>query len=188
MTSDSTWKSLAFSRKMTILNKSAVVALCSCRNVDFRLEMRPDSFRSGVTDKNGRARIVTYSGSHQSSSCDKPTTSHSQYQEQQSAIAKNECNFSPAESMTTMSAHLGPSKISGNGLFASRDFAAGEAVLLLSRPLVQALDTKRLGDTCANCLAWTAKSNFGDRGSAAQSASGVKACLGCHTLQYCSRV
>lgn len=86
-----------------------------------------------------------------------------------------------------MDTYIASSSVAGNGLFAGRDFVAGEAVFSTSRPLVAALDNKRLSDTCANCFVWTAKSDIGDLGSD-KGRDGVKACLGCRTLSYCSKV
>lgn len=86
-----------------------------------------------------------------------------------------------------MAAYKSASSVAGSGLFAGRDFQAGEAAFLTARPFVTALDTKRLSDTCANCFVWTAKSKIGDRGSGQEGAN-VRVCLGCHTLSYCSKV
>ncbi len=84
-------------------------------------------------------------------------------------------------------AYAKTSPTAGNGLFATEDLPPGELIFSLSRPLVGVLDIPRLEDTCSNCFVWTAASLIGSRGDDAAQIE-VKACTGCRTLRYCSKV
>lgn len=84
-------------------------------------------------------------------------------------------------------AYIKKSNIAGNGLFASQDLEAGAVALEIQRPLVMALDGKRLKDTCANCLTWAAGSEIIGRGDMTKSVH-LKTCLGCENVRYCSKV
>jgi len=86
-----------------------------------------------------------------------------------------------------MNAYTGPSKTSGRGLFSIKDLGPGETIFTLPRPLVTAVDSSRLVDTCSNCFACAPESQVGDRGGMLGGAN-VKACTGCRTLRYCSKV
>ncbi|KAH9886421.1 hypothetical protein F4778DRAFT_786810 [Xylariomycetidae sp. FL2044] len=79
----------------------------------------------------------------------------------------------------------------GRGLFAKKDFAPGDLVVYLDRPLVAELDLDRLRDTCAWCLQ-RAATNPMERMQAASMGlpNGlieVKACTGCRRVVYCSK-
>lgn len=78
------------------------------------------------------------------------------------------------------------SSIAGKGLFASKDLPLGAVALSRKRPLIVALDTKRLPDTCTYCLRWAALSKLEDRGSNEKVT--MKACTACKTVRYCSKV
>jgi SET and MYND domain-containing protein len=79
----------------------------------------------------------------------------------------------------------------GRGLFALKDFQAGDLVLAIDRPLVAELDVDRLSDSCA----WCFQRGETDPASRAQAASmglpngfvEVKSCAGCHRIAYCSK-
>lgn len=79
----------------------------------------------------------------------------------------------------------------GRGVFACRDFAAGEAVVRVERPLVAELEEERMLDTCA----WCFQRGETDAQSRAQAAimglpAGfveTKACTGCQRVVYCSK-
>lgn len=98
-----------------------------------------------------------------------------------------------------------PSAIAGNGLFATKDIAAGSTLLLKTRPLIAELDLERLQDTCHNCFMWSQKTvracavhaTEADRLGRYPDCSGcqnegdvtaVKACTGCKRVKYCSKV
>ncbi|EAT77401.1 hypothetical protein SNOG_15176 [Parastagonospora nodorum SN15] len=66
----------------------------------------------------------------------------------------------------------------GNGLFAGREFGAGEQITAIDRPLLGSLDTQYLHDTCANCYVWTEGASSGTR----------LYCAGCQRFRYCSKV
>ena len=81
---------------------------------------------------------------------------------------------------------IGSSPISGNGLFAYKDFSEGETFFSVERPMVTALDNRRIKDTCANCFEWTADIFFRHVIDEFQPPS-LKTCTGCKTLRYCSK-
>ena len=74
----------------------------------------------------------------------------------------------------------------GKGLFAYKDFPAGERVLRLQRPLITALDNRRLNDTCANCYEWAADVFMRELLDEFEPPN-VQLCTGCGTLKYCSK-
>ncbi|KAK4621138.1 SET domain and MYND-type zinc finger protein 6 [Fulvia fulva] len=80
----------------------------------------------------------------------------------------------------------------GRGLFAKKDFAAGDLILSLDRPYVAELDIERLKDTCAWCLQRGATDDFERQRRAAlgnftNSIIDTKACTGCKRVRYCSK-
>lgn len=79
-----------------------------------------------------------------------------------------------------------PSPIAGKGLFATEDIKPGELIFTVSRPAVAALDTARLDTVCSNCFASAAEQSVMN-GSFSQDVT-VKACTGCKTMRYCSKV
>lgn len=81
----------------------------------------------------------------------------------------------------------GKDKSIGNGIFAARDFAAGEEVLVLERPLVGSLESHHLPNACANCYVWTEGSATGTRLYVNKDIQ-VQKCGGCHRFRYCSKV
>lgn len=87
--------------------------------------------------------------------------------------------------------HRGTSTIveGESGLFSAKDFPAGRLILSISRPLLSILDSENIRDACANCFLWQPS----DRAAGATSLHdgkevSLKACLGCRTNQYCSKV
>lgn len=83
-------------------------------------------------------------------------------------------------------ARVAASPIAGKGLFASADIKAGELIFTLARPGVAALDTVNLDTVCSNCFVSAAEPSILYGG--VQEAVTVKACAGCKTLCYCSKV
>jgi len=83
-------------------------------------------------------------------------------------------------------AYVAKSSVAGSGLFASQDITAGDLILTLARPAVAALDTNNLGNVCANCFASAADPSV--LHGEANTQVTVKACTGCKTLKYCSKV
>ncbi|KAI1495543.1 hypothetical protein F5X99DRAFT_403187 [Biscogniauxia marginata] len=79
----------------------------------------------------------------------------------------------------------------GRGLFAGKDFAPGDLVLSIDRPLVAEPEIERMLDTCA----WCFQRGATDPVERAQAASmglptgtiEVKSCTGCHRVGYCSK-
>ncbi|KAI1344151.1 hypothetical protein F5Y15DRAFT_104232 [Xylariaceae sp. FL0016] len=79
----------------------------------------------------------------------------------------------------------------GRGLFATKDFAPGDLVLCLERPLVAELELDRMQDTCAWCL----QRGLSDPTERMQAASmglpggfiEVKCCTACRKVAYCSK-
>ena len=77
----------------------------------------------------------------------------------------------------------------GIGLFAAKDFASGEVIFRVTRPLVSALDSPHLKDTCYNCYSWLPEDQRD--GEDEESGPGVvrlKACTGCRVARYCGKV
>lgn len=83
--------------------------------------------------------------------------------------------------------YISDSNVAGRGLFAAQDLPAGAVALEIRRPLVAALDNKRLPETCAKCFAWAAGSDVVGRGDTSGSVT-LKTCLGCGIMRYCSKV
>lgn len=79
-----------------------------------------------------------------------------------------------------------PSPVGGNGLFAFKDVEQGESLVMTARPLVVALDSTRLKDTCANCFEWTTE-HFQPHNIDEYKLPGLKTCVGCKTMRYCSK-
>src|SRR4051812_1549254 len=75
----------------------------------------------------------------------------------------------------------------GNGIFAGRNFGAGEEIIFFKRPMVGSLDSQYLQDTCANCYIWTEGSSTGTRLYVPEGTK-VQKCAGCQRFRYCSRV
>ncbi|KAF2850643.1 SET domain-containing protein [Plenodomus tracheiphilus IPT5] len=74
----------------------------------------------------------------------------------------------------------------GHGLFAGRQFGAGEQLTAFKRPLVASLDAARLLDTCANCFVWTEGASAGTRLYVPEETK-VSKCAGCQRVRYCSK-
>jgi hypothetical protein len=81
-------------------------------------------------------------------------------------------------------AHTGKSTVeeNGRGLFADRDFPAGDVIYTAPRPLAAVLDASNLVDTCANCFT-KADNQWVERYGQVP-----KACAQCHILKFCSKV
>jgi len=93
----------------------------------------------------------------------------------------------PSSTMPSIGhAYVAKSSVAGSGLFASQDIAAGDLIFSLARPAVAALDTKNLGNACANCFASAADPSV-LHGEANIQVT-VKACTGCKIVKYCSKV
>jgi len=92
-----------------------------------------------------------------------------------------------SSAMTAMGhAYVAKSSVAGSGVFASQDIVAGDLIFTLARPAIAALDTKKLDHVCANCFASAADPSV-LHGEANEQVT-VKACTGCKTLKYCSKV
>jgi len=96
------------------------------------------------------------------------------------------CTLSSGAMTSIGHAYVAKSSVAGSGLFASQDIAAGDLIFTLARPAVAALDTKNLGNVCANCFASAADPSI-LHGEANIQVT-VKACTGCKILKYCSKV
>ncbi|KAK5127213.1 hypothetical protein LTR85_008575 [Meristemomyces frigidus] len=86
-----------------------------------------------------------------------------------------------------------PSNITGggNGVFAKKAFAPGDAIFSLARPFIAELDHHRLEDTCAWCCSRAAidpheRENSRKMGLPAGFIE-LKACTGCKKIKYCSK-
>jgi len=75
----------------------------------------------------------------------------------------------------------------GNGLFAGREFGAGEQITVIDRPLLGSLDTQYLHDTCANCYVWGEGAASGTRLYVPPNTK-LSKCAGCQRFRYCSKV
>ncbi|KAI0163990.1 hypothetical protein GGR57DRAFT_271899 [Xylariaceae sp. FL1272] len=77
----------------------------------------------------------------------------------------------------------------GRGLFALKDFAPGDIVLSLDRPLVAELDNDRIRDTCGWCLQRAPADSIEQQRASAMGFPNVevKSCTGCRKVCYCSR-
>jgi len=77
----------------------------------------------------------------------------------------------------------------GTGVFAANDIGPGELIFRVDRPLVSALDSPHLKDTCYSCYLWVPENQSEDEGEY----DGVgmlklKACTGCRIARYCGQV
>ena len=73
----------------------------------------------------------------------------------------------------------------GNGLVAARTISPRDQVLFVRRPLMIALDTARVQDTCYQCLRCAS-----DHTNLVRTASDIfdlKACTGCKSVKFCDR-
>jgi hypothetical protein len=80
-----------------------------------------------------------------------------------------------------------PTAESGNGLFATKQIKLENSILSVDRPLMLALDTPRLKDTCYHCLIFMEKSGELKRADQSQAMT-LKACAGCSVVRYCDKV
>lgn len=80
-----------------------------------------------------------------------------------------------------------PTPYAGNGLFATELFPLSTVIIDVLRPLVQALDTPRLKDTCYHCLLFLGKGGENQSYEADQKKT-LRACTGCGTVKYCDKV
>lgn len=69
------------------------------------------------------------------------------------------------------------SSLGGRGLFATRSYSPGDALLCLKRPLIAVLDKPRIADTCSRCFA----------GTGITQVTKVNWCTGCKKVKYCSK-
>ena len=85
-------------------------------------------------------------------------------------------------------AHIAQSRIksAGSGLFATKNIEAGELIFTLDRPAVAALDSASLPNVCSNCFV-SASGITALYGGSSEDVT-LKACTGCKTLRYCSKV
>ena len=80
-----------------------------------------------------------------------------------------------------------PTAEAGNGLFATKQIKLKHSILSVDKPLMLALDTPRLKDTCYHCLAFIGK--LGELKHTDHSkAKTLKACAGCSVVRYCDKV
>ena len=78
----------------------------------------------------------------------------------------------------------------GNGLFARQDIKAGEAILSVHYPLMLALDTPRLKDTCYGCYKQPSgckKDVFRTAARLEDDYIALKLCTRCKTVRYCTK-
>src|SRR5436305_13659238 len=75
----------------------------------------------------------------------------------------------------------------GHGLFAARQIELNNVILSVAQPLMVALDTPRLKDTCYHCFLFLEKSGSIKRNDKTQ-AKTLKACTGCNVARYCDKV
>jgi hypothetical protein len=75
----------------------------------------------------------------------------------------------------------------GTGLFAARQIKLNEVILSVNQPLMLALDTARLNDTCYCCLLFREKPGSIKRIDKAETKT-LKACTGCKIVRYCDKV
>ncbi|KAF2146566.1 uncharacterized protein K452DRAFT_282748 [Aplosporella prunicola CBS 121167] len=76
--------------------------------------------------------------------------------------------------------YIKESPVAGNGLFAKKAIDTGGLIFSIPRPLVAALDTSRLLDTCANCFACN------DMIGSSEGLD-LKACTGCNIVKFCGK-
>ena len=75
----------------------------------------------------------------------------------------------------------------GNGLFATRQIELNNTILSVAQPLMVALDTPRLKDTCYHCFLFIEKSGSIKRNDNTKTKT-LKACTGCTVVRYCDKV
>lgn len=114
-------------------------------------------------------------------------TTSQNHQSPASASATSSSSSVKSHSMATAGrAYAARSALAGQGLFAAQDIKPGELIFDLARPAVAALDTGSLPSVCANCFASAAGASV-LHGEVNGNIT-VKACTGCKTLRYCSKV
>lgn len=77
----------------------------------------------------------------------------------------------------------------GVGVFAANEIGPGELIFRVDRPLVSALDSPHLKDTCYSCYSWVPENQRDDEEE--EDGTGVvklKACTGCRIARYCGKV
>ncbi len=75
----------------------------------------------------------------------------------------------------------------GIGVFAAEDVRPGELIFRIDRPLVSALDSAHLKDTCYNCYLWLPENQRDDEDDGVGMVR-LKACTGCRVARYCGKV
>ena len=84
--------------------------------------------------------------------------------------------------------YTAPSVLGGTGLKASNPISAGKCIDSVAQPLIVALDTPRLKDTCYYCYEMKQRSNVASGGDVTQTeGEQLKACSGCHIVKYCCK-
>ncbi|WPG97404.1 Hypothetical protein R9X50_00017900 [Acrodontium crateriforme] len=71
----------------------------------------------------------------------------------------------------------------GNGVFASKDFAPGDIIISLPRPLVAELENQHLASSCS----WCFSHKVAGPTDLPTDSLDIKACTGCRKIKYCSR-
>jgi hypothetical protein len=75
----------------------------------------------------------------------------------------------------------------GAGLFAAGQIKLDEVILTVNQPLMLALDTSRLNDTCYYCLLFLERSSSIKRNDKVETKT-LRACTGCKIVRYCDKV
>ena len=75
----------------------------------------------------------------------------------------------------------------GKGVFAAKQISLNTPILSVTRPLIVALDTQRLKDTCYHCHDWRERS-FREGKNSTRDEVPLKACTGCKVVRYCNKV
>lgn len=88
----------------------------------------------------------------------------------------------PQDSTRQDNVYQSTSTLGGHGLKASKDIEARDLIFQVRRPLIVALDTPRLNDTCYHCYRTLHGALVADNGSE----NALKRCSGCKTVRYCS--
>ena len=77
----------------------------------------------------------------------------------------------------------------GTGVFAAKDILSGELIFRIDRPLVSALDSPHLKDTCYNCYLWVPEEQRDEEDEDGRIGMlRLKACTGCRVSRYCGKV
>ena len=77
----------------------------------------------------------------------------------------------------------------GTGVFAAKDIDPGEKIFGIDRPLVSALDSGHLKDTCYNCYLWIPEEQRDEEDEdSGMERVRLKACTGCRVARYCGKV